>query len=195
MFKNEKTFLLSQNKKIIKQGTGVCLENVEKNDLNKILFCFNMKYFTNLGYKKEEMDNSIKFTSDEVIINKFHKSCKVISILFAKDIIDSEILEQHYEGAEINYSYYEKIVGKIPNPSTEVIKKYYEQDYSHYLTILNIMETSGLLCPIKKAYLLANDEIIDKVASLQKKESNEVPTVFEKAETFIKKKTKDTHSE
>lgn len=198
IFGTEKEFLSSYNKKMLERGTtGVCLENVSESELNEILFAFNMKFFASLGYKDNSELSVVKFSSSIDTTKAFDNLCTSISIAFAKNIIDKDILQKHYEGAKVNRFFSTEIYEKR-NLEPEINKMYYEIDYKYYLDILRKTEKIDLLNSMKKAYILVNSEIIDiynnRVKNYKNDKLDGQPIIFTSSDAFIKQRINEAHS-
>lgn len=181
---NEETFLQGKHKHIIKEGTGVCLENVSEMELNYILFAFNMKYnvtegpFSNLTTKRV-----IRFSSNGVLF-------PAINIYFHKDSIRYDFLVQHYEGIKRNYFKYQEWQNK--NQVKLQLLDNYKVSYEKYIKMLKFYINSLTLNPILTAYSKSYEEFIDTVAEqvveniLNQKDEKEKQFVFVPADIFLK---------
>lgn len=121
----------------------ISLENINIFELNYILYIFNMKYnvLTNV-FDEFNKKNIIDFYSCGAIFND-------ISIHISKDIMNKDILEQHFIGTKNNSFKYDKWV--YNDSVKEELRNNSSISYEEYCKILNYYYNNSKN-PIKDAY-------------------------------------------
>lgn len=185
---------ITKEDKLIKEEEKVEVRNVNINDLNSILFSINMKHI---------IESDLEMRNDEVIrfqsIKNKRNGNNVIEVIFNKDDIDYEYLNQHLNGTYRNskkYSYwgfYDKSkeelkelsksleMGEEVDLTSDVIKEKMRsaisntlKSYNKYYEMLEFFKSKMYVNPIELAYSYSFVEYLNLAQSEQEKEMDDI---------------------
>lgn len=179
---------------LINADTLIKINNVNLNDLNSILFSINMKHIIESGLEEKDSE-VIRFQS---IKNK-RNSNNVIEILFNKDVLAYEYLNQHLNGTYRNshkysfWGFYDKTdeeleeisssleMGEEVDLTSDIIKNKMRtalsnttRTYNEYYKMLSFFISKMYVNPIELAYSYSYAEYLDLVKSEQKKDVDDI---------------------
>ena len=181
LINNEEEIFKANYQSLLVPNSGVFLSSVSEEELNNILYAYNMKYSVTKAptLSTYEKENFIRLRT--------HPTLDIKAQIFMSFSNAPSSIEEHLKGTMDKFF---KLESLKPEEKNQMIKLNRARNYQDYMTMFSLICANERNNPIRKAYNITPTEFLEYSSSLTSKKiliKENTKGNFENAEDFLKR--------